>query len=90
MINKALKSMGKISEGIVNISASVENLRTSADALNADGREVMAHIETVADSSKENQRSTEGINRTIEETVLALDLLVESGKNLQESIDNLS
>jgi len=90
VINKALQSMEKISEGIVKISGSVDNLRTSADALNADGREVMAHIETVADSSKENQKSAEAINQSIGETMTALDRLVESGKNLQESIANLS
>ena len=69
VINTALSAMEKISEGIVNISGSVDNLRTSADALSADGREVMMHIEAVAESSKENQQSTEKINRSIGETV---------------------
>jgi len=90
VINTALSAMEKISEGIVGISTSVENLRTNVETLSADGHEVSKHIDDVVASSKENQRSTEAINSGLVETMASLDLLVESSRNLKESVANLS
>jgi methyl-accepting chemotaxis protein len=90
VINTALEAMDKISQGIMTISGSVENLRMKAGSLSEDGNEVMSHIEKVVTSSKNNQTSTVTLNRIINETVSGLDKLVESGKSLQDAVNNLS
>ena len=89
VINKSLESMETISEGIVTISASVDNLSTKADGLSKDGQEVMEQIENVAESSKDNQKSTTIVNQTIEGTVKALNRLSESSESLQKAVANL-
>ncbi|MEA3347856.1 MAG: methyl-accepting chemotaxis protein [Pseudomonadota bacterium] len=89
VINKSLESMETISEGIVTISASVDNLSTKADGLSKDGQAVMKQIENVAESSKDNQKSTGIVNQTIGDTVKALNRLSESSESLQKAVANL-
>ncbi|KJS03145.1 MAG: chemotaxis protein [Desulfobulbaceae bacterium BRH_c16a] len=89
VINTALDSMETISKGIGTISLAVNNLSQQSKNLCSSGQTVMAEIENVAISSKENQQSTGMVNRSLSETVGALDRLVSSNKNLQEAVRNL-
>jgi methyl-accepting chemotaxis protein len=89
VINTALVSMDMISKGIVTISKSVDNLSQKSKDLCASGQNVMTEIENVTVSSKENQQSIGVVNRSLTETVNALDRLVSSNKNLQEAVQNL-
>jgi len=89
VINTALDSMETISKGIGTISMAVNNLSQQSKNLCSSGQTVMAEIENVAISSKENQQSTGMVNRSLSETVGALDRLVSSNKNLQEAVRNL-
>jgi methyl-accepting chemotaxis protein len=90
VINTALDAMEKISEGIVRISGSVTDLSSRAETLNTEGNDVLGQIETVAGSSKENQTSTVTVNHSIEDTTTALSRLVDSSRELQDAIQNLS
>ncbi|WP_163338634.1 PAS domain-containing protein [Desulfopila sp. IMCC35008] len=89
VINTALESMDTISEGIVTISDSVDNLSVKAEGLSNNGIEVMGDIENVSVASKESQQSTQVVNKTLSETVEALDRLVNSTTDLQEAVNNL-
>ena len=90
VINTALEAMETISKGIVSISGSVENLSSKADGLSRSGREVMEEIESIAVSSKENQKSTKAVDTSLSSTVQALDRLVQSTRSLQETVSSLS
>ena len=81
--------METISEGIVTISTSVDNLSSKADGLSKDGQAVMEQIENVAETSKDNQKSTAIVNQTIGDTVKALSRLSESSESLQKAVANL-
>ncbi len=89
VINTALDSMETISRGIGTISGAVGNLSDKSKNLCSGGQRVMAEIEDVAHSSKENQQSTRIVNQSLSETVAALDRLVGSTKNLQDAVRNL-
>jgi methyl-accepting chemotaxis protein len=89
VINTALVSMDTISEGIKTISTSVDNLSLKSQSLCSSGEHVMEEIQNVAISSKENQKSTSMVNRSLSESVDALDRLVGSSENLQKAIQNL-
>ena len=89
VINTALVSMETISTGIETISRAVDDLSRQSKNLCSSGQNVMAEIENVAVSSKENQQSTGVVNRSLNETVNALDRLVRSNKNLQDAVQNL-
>jgi methyl-accepting chemotaxis protein len=89
VINTALDAMETISKGIVTISSAVDKLSSQADGLSADGKQVMATIETVATSSKKNQQSTAAVNQSLSATVTALTKLGESSKNLQQAVNTL-
>ena len=88
VINTALESMETISRGIGTISGAVGNLSDKSKNLCSGGQRVMAEIEDVARSSKENQQSTRIVNQSLSETVAALDRLVGSTKNLQDAVRN--
>jgi methyl-accepting chemotaxis protein len=89
VINTALVSMETISKGIGTISRSVDNLSQKSKDLSTCGQNVMAEIESVAISSKENQQSIGVVNQSLTETVSALDRLVSSNKSLQNAVQNL-
>lgn len=89
VINTALESMDTISQGIVTISDSVDNLSVKAEGLSNNGQDVMADIENVSVASKESQQSTQLVNKSLSETVEALDRLVNSTTDLQEAVNNL-
>ncbi len=89
VINTALVSMETISKGISTISRSVDNLSQKSKDLCVSGQSVMQEIENVTVSSKENQQSIGVVNKSLTETVSALDRLVSSNKNLQEAVQNL-
>jgi methyl-accepting chemotaxis protein len=89
VINTALDSMETISQGIETISRAVDDLSRQSKNLCSSGLNVMAEIENVAISSKENQQSTGVVNKSLTETVGALDRLVKSNKNLQGAVHNL-
>jgi methyl-accepting chemotaxis protein len=89
VINTALDAMETISKGIVSISSAVDKLSSQADGLSADGKQVMATIETVATSSKKNQQSTAAVNQSLSATVDALTKLGASSKNLQQAVNTL-
>ena len=89
VINTALISMETISTGIGTISLSVDNLSQKSKDLCISGQSVMDEIENVTISSKENQQSIGVVNKSLTETVNALDRLVSSNKNLQEAVQNL-
>jgi methyl-accepting chemotaxis protein len=89
VINTALDSMDTISKGIGTISGAVNDLSQQSKNLCSSGQNVMAEIENVAVSSKENQQSTGIVNRSLSETAHALDRLVGSNKNLQAAVQNL-
>jgi methyl-accepting chemotaxis protein len=89
VINTALDAMETISKGIGTISSAVDKLSSKADGLSADGKQVMATIETVATSSKKNQQSTAAVNQSLSATVDALTKLGASSKNLQQAVNTL-
>jgi methyl-accepting chemotaxis protein len=89
VINTALDSMDTILKGIGTISGAVNDLSQQSKNLCSSGQNVMAEIENVAVSSKENQQSTGIVNRSLSETAHALDRLVGSNKNLQAAVQNL-
>ena len=89
VINTALESMDTISQGIVTISDSVDNLSVKAEGLSRGGQDVMGEIETVSASSRESQQSIRLVNTTLSGTVEALDRLVNSTTELQEAVNNL-
>jgi len=89
VINTALEAMEIISKGIVTISGSVDNLSGKADGLNRNGRRVMEEIESIAVSSKENQKSTKTVDVSLSSTSEGLDRLVQSTRNLQETVSSL-
>jgi methyl-accepting chemotaxis protein len=89
VINTALESMDTISQGIVTISDSVDNLSVKAEGLSSNGQDVMGDIETVSAASKSSQQSTQVVNKTLSETVEALDRLVNSTTDLQKAVNNL-
>ena len=89
VINTALESMETISRGIETITKSVDNLSRRADTLCSSGQNVMTEIEDVAKSSKENQESTAMVNKSLSDTVSALDRLASSTKELQLAVENL-
>ncbi|MCP4120027.1 MAG: PAS domain-containing protein [Desulfobacteraceae bacterium] len=89
VINTALESMETISRGIITISESVNKVSVKADGLSADGKEVMEKIDQVSSSSKKNQESAVAVNQTLFDTAEALNMLVESNKNLQDAVKNL-
>ena len=89
VINTALDSMETISRGITIISGSVDNLSQKSQNLCTSGQNVMEEIESVAVSSKENQQSIGVVNKSLTETVSALDRLMSSNKNLQDAVQNL-
>jgi hypothetical protein len=49
----------------------------------------MGDIETVSAASKESQQSTQIVNKSLSETVEALDRLVNSTIDLQDAVNNL-
>ncbi|MDP3479831.1 MAG: methyl-accepting chemotaxis protein, partial [Desulfoprunum sp.] len=89
VINTALDSMETISQGIGTISRAVDDLSRQSKNLCSSGQNVMAEIENMAISSKENQQSTGIVNTSLTETANALDRLVRSNKNLQDAVQNL-
>jgi len=89
VINTALDSMETISKGIETISQAVDGLSQQSKNLCSSGQSVMLEIENVAMSSKENQRSTGVVNKSLAETVGALERLVQSNKHLQDAVQNL-
>ena len=89
VINTALDSMETISKGITIISGSVDNLSDKSKNLCDSGQNVMGEIENVTASSKENQKSIGVVNQSLTETVNALERLVSSNKNLQETVQSL-
>jgi methyl-accepting chemotaxis protein len=89
VINTALTSMETISKGIETISQAVDGLSQQSKNLCSSGQSVMMEIENVAMSSKENQQSTGVVNKSLAETVGALERLVQSNKNLQDAVQNL-
>jgi methyl-accepting chemotaxis protein len=89
VINTALTSMETISKGIETISKAVDGLSHQSKNLCSSGQSVMLEIENVAMSSKENQQSTGVVNKSLAETVGALERLVQSNKNLQDAVQNL-
>ena len=78
-INTSLES-----REIITVSDSVSKVSTKAD-----GKEVMEKIDQVSSSSKKNQESAVAVNQTLFDTAEALNMLVESNKNLQDAVKNL-
>lgn len=89
VINTALSAMDKISEGILTISQSVEELDKMADVLDERGNNVQAQIESVTKSSDDNKAESTHVNKAIEGTVEALKRLEESSTALSVAVSEL-
>ena len=89
VISHALDAMEKISNGIVSISDSVDELTTKSGQIHDNGRGVMSHIQNVANSTRENQASTGKAGAAIDETIEALNKLAISSKELQGAINQI-
>ncbi len=86
VIETALKSMDRISEGIVAITTSINELDSKAHILRDNSEEVEKRIKSVVESADANRVATVAVNGSINDTAEALRRLHESSKNLQEAI----
>ncbi len=86
VIETALKSMDRISEGIVAITTSINELDSKAHILRDNSEEVEKRIKSVVESADANRVATVAVNGSINDTAEALRRLNESSKNLQEAI----
>ena len=89
VINSALESMDKISEGIVTISGSVKDLNVKTDSLNENGLEVKDRISSVVSSSEANKKAAQSVNFSIDGTVEALQKLQKSSQTLNKVIKEM-
>ncbi len=89
VINTALDATEKISEGIVTISDSVNDLNAKTEVLNANGSDVRERIKSVVSSSEENKTAAQSVNFSIDGTVEALKKLENSSRRLSEVVNEM-
>jgi len=81
--------MEEISGGIMTISTSVDDVSGRAATLADQGQQVMRQIQTVVQSSGENQATTQNVQSSVDDTVKALDRLMSSSSSLQTAVNNM-
>ena len=89
VISTALTAMEEISGGIMTISNSVDDVSTRAATLAEHGQKVMTQIQSAVQSSGANQKTTETVQGSVDDTVKALDRLMASSSSLQTAVNSM-